>query len=190
MSKEISLKECFNKILYFIEENPKREGLDSRKILNGFRKIFRKFSSDNNFNLLSEENYTSNDDLKIDGLITVKNIDFVSMDESNFLPFYGTISIGYIPNRNIIELNALDNLITQSSTFLQNQYNFQKNVADLIFKLAGTSFVIVYCKAKHFIINDKGLSKKRIEKITYCYMCEPRFDNVAYIDEFLQIIEK
>ena len=46
-----------------------------------------------------------------DELIIEKNIDFYSMCEHHFLPFFGTICIAYIPNKNIFGFGDILKLI-------------------------------------------------------------------------------
>lgn len=67
-----------------------------------------------------------------DQMIVEKGIKYFTFCEHHFLPFFGEVKIGYIPNTKIIGLSKLARIVNYFSKALNTQEYFTKNIADYL----------------------------------------------------------
>lgn len=94
---------------------------------------------------------TSND------LIIEKNISFYSMCEHHFLPFFGKISLGYIPDGNIVGFGDLIKVIEAFSKRPQLQERLTAEIADTIFDTLKCKGVYIIIEAEHTCMTMRGV---------------------------------
>lgn len=82
-------------------------------------------------------------------MIIVRDIEFYSMCEHHVLPFYGKISVGYIPDGKIVGLSKVARLVDVFARRLQVQERFTAQVCDEILKTLGAKGVMAVCTAEH-----------------------------------------
>lgn len=151
----MKLATIIKNLLTTIGENVKRDGLVEtpvrvermyEELLSGYKKdpkkIFKKFES---------ESYK--------GLITVSNIDFYSLCEHHLLPFFGKVSIGYVPNGHILGLSKFARLVDIYSRRLQVQEHLTTQIADTLMKYLKAKGVIVHISAVHLCMSMRGVNK-------------------------------
>lgn len=109
------------------------------------------------------ENYipTDNNDLVIE-----KNISFYSMCEHHLLPFFGKISIAYIPNKKIIGFGEIIKVIEAFSKRPQLQERLSENIAETIFKGLDCKGVYILIEAEHLCMTMRGVKKPGSKIIT------------------------
>lgn len=122
-------------------------------------------------------------------IVIVKDIEFYSLCEHHILPFFGKVSIGYIPNGNMIGLSKLARLVNVFARRLQVQERLTAQICDALGKSLSTHGVIVTCKAQHLCMQMRGVEKQ--ESATVTFDCSGRFaENPALREEFYRLLER
>ncbi|CAM2393951.1 GTP cyclohydrolase I FolE [Fusobacterium nucleatum] len=99
-------------------------------------------------------------------LIIEKNIDFYSMCEHHFLPFFGTICIAYIPSKKIFGFGDILKLIEILSRRPQLQERLTDEIAKYIYELLDCQGVYVVIEAKHLCMTMRGQKKENTKILT------------------------
>lgn len=93
-------------------------------------------------------------------MVVVKDIEFYSMCEHHILPFFGKISIGYLPDGEMIGLSKLARLVNVYARRLQVQERLTSQVAHALSETLRTYGVIVLCSAEHLCMKMRGVEKQ------------------------------
>jgi len=173
-------------LLMEIGENPDREGLRNtpRRVAeswnflsSGYRsnldKIVRKavFKSDSN------------------NMILCKNIEVYSLCEHHMLPFFGTCTIGYITNGEVIGISKLARIVDHFSRRLQLQERLTADIAKTVMRLVNADGVGVIINAKHMCMTMRGVEKQHSSMTTSSILGSFRSDPSTRM-EFLALAEK
>lgn len=102
-------------------------------------------------------------------VVMVKDIEFYSMCEHHVLPFFGKISIAYIPDGRIVGLSKLARVVNVCARKLQVQERLTREVCDLIKSRLGARGVIVRCQASHLCMMMRGVEKQNSSTVTVEY---------------------
>ena len=102
-------------------------------------------------------------------MVIVRDIEFYSMCEHHILPFFGKLSIGYIPQGKIIGLSKLARIVDVYAKRLQVQERLTYQVCEKISKLLPNKGVIVACKAEHLCMKMRGVEKQDSATVTIDY---------------------
>lgn len=156
MNKEL-MEKAVHDLLIGMGENPEREGL--KETPKRVAKMYEEMLTKNDFN------YTTFED-KYDDLIMVKNIEFTSMCEHHLMPFYGIVTIAYIPNKQIIGLSKLARVVEKYAHNLQVQERLTEEILDDLKKNLGTEDVAVFIEAKHMCMIARGVKKELTSTVT------------------------
>ena len=178
------MKEYIIKVLQEIGENPQREGL--LETPSRFEKAYRFLTSGYQVNIeelvgnaIFEEN--------IEELILVKDVEFYSLCEHHLLPFYGKISVGYIPNQKIIGLSKIPRIIDVFSRRLQIQERMTDQIGKALESILQPKGVAVFCKSQHFCMMMRGVQKQKADLLTFSFLGELK-NNIERKNEFLNLI--
>ena len=118
-------------------------------------------------------------------MIIVRDIEFYSMCEHHILPFFGKVSIGYIPSDKIVGLRKLARIVNVFARRLQIQERFTAQICDEVLKATGAKGVIVECSGEHLCMKMRGVEKQHAATVTTHY--NGIFDgNPALRTEFFQ----
>ncbi len=102
-------------------------------------------------------------------LIVVKDIEFYSMCEHHILPFFGKVSIGYIPDGKIVGLSKLARIVNVYARRLQVQERFTAQICDVVRETLGAKGVIVTCSGEHLCMKMRGVEKQHSATTTMHY---------------------
>lgn len=118
-------------------------------------------------------------------MVIVKDIEFYSMCEHHILPFFGKISIGYIPKGQMVGLSKLARLVDVFAKRLQVQERLTSQIAEAVQSTLDTSGAIVLCTAQHLCMKMRGVEKQESSTTTIDYTGQ--FAENPYLrEEFLR----
>lgn len=179
------IAKLYKEIIKEIGEDPNREGLAKTpdRIAKSLEKLF------GGYRKKASETLTQFDGENYDEMIICKDIDFYSTCEHHMQPFFGKISIGYIPNKKIIGLSKLPRIVEIFSRRMQNQERLTMQIANTLNDLLKPKGVGVVVKAKHLCLMARGVEKQNASMITSS--CTGLFKkNSKTRSEFLRLIKE
>ncbi|MBD5194149.1 MAG: GTP cyclohydrolase I FolE [Bacteroidales bacterium] len=176
----------YKAILKLIGENPDREGLQKTPvraakalldITDGYRQNSLEIARQAVFEHAGSR------------MVIVKDIEFYSMCEHHILPFFGKISIGYIPKGKMIGLSKLARIVESFARRLQVQERLTSQVCELLSVAMPVHGVIVSCTAEHLCMKMRGVEKQETSTTTFDY--NGVFETDASLRmEFMQLIKQ
>lgn len=92
-----------------------------------------------------------------DDLILVRDIQFSSLCEHHLMPYFGTVTIGYIPDKKIMGLSKFPRLVNAVSNKLGLQERLTKEIATTVETYTGARGVIVYISSQHSCMSFRGI---------------------------------
>ncbi|XP_075680066.1 GTP cyclohydrolase punch isoform X2 [Dermatophagoides pteronyssinus] len=181
------LKEHYHNILVDIGEDPtKRQGL--YKTPERAAKAFRYYTCGYNLKLediLNDAIFNEDHD----EMVIVKDIEMFSLCEHHLTPIIGHVSIGYLPNKQVLGLSKLARVVEMYSRRLQVQERLTKQIATAIVEAVNPSGVGVVIEAAHMCMVMRGVQKINSKTITSCMLGEFR-ENPKTREEFLSLIRR
>ncbi|MBO5267320.1 MAG: GTP cyclohydrolase I FolE [Muribaculaceae bacterium] len=93
-------------------------------------------------------------------VVMVRDIEFYSMCEHHILPFFGHISIAYVPGGKIVGLSKLARTVDICARKLQVQERLTGEVAKVVADTLGAKGVLVICEAEHLCMKMRGVEKQ------------------------------
>ncbi|MDE7461877.1 MAG: GTP cyclohydrolase I FolE [Muribaculaceae bacterium] len=122
-------------------------------------------------------------------MVIVKDIEFYSMCEHHILPFFGKVSIGYIPKGKMIGLSKLARIVDNFARRLQVQERLTAQVCSLLNEALPNEGIIVSCDAEHLCMKMRGVEKQDSSTVTFDY-CGKFEDDPGLRDEFMRLCGK
>ncbi len=127
-------------------------------------------------------------DVQYDEMVVVKNIDFYSLCEHHMIPFYGTVSVGYLPKDKVIGLSKIPRLVDMFSKRLQVQERMTQEIAHAINDLISPKGVGVVVEGKHLCASMRGVKKPNVMMSTSALLGVIKEDHSSR-EEFLDHIK-
>lgn len=160
--EEKQAEEHIKQVLEYIGEDTGREGLleTPKRIRKAYDEVFSGYKQN------------PKDLMKVfhDGsckeMVILKNCEFYSMCEHHMFPFFGHISIGYIPNGKVIGISKLARLVDCFAKRMQIQERMTSQIADTIMQELNALGVIVVCEGVHFCMRSRGVKKQDASMVT------------------------
>jgi GTP cyclohydrolase I len=175
---------ALTRILKFIGDDPNREGLIDTpdRIIRSWGEIFAGYNQDP-----AEIMKRVFVDGACNEMVICRDIDFYSVCEHHFQPFYGRAHIGYIPDGKVVGLSKLARLFDVFARRLQIQEKLTAQVADSIMKYLEPKGCMIVVEAKHLCMLSRGTKKHTSEFITSAI--RGVFEHPEVRQEFLGLIK-
>lgn len=122
-------------------------------------------------------------------MVVVKDIEFYSTCEHHILPFFGKISVGYIPDGKIIGLSKLARIVDNFARRLQVQERLTAQICNLLSEAMPNKGVMVACEGEHLCMKMRGVEKQDTATVTYEF-CGLFADDPCLRMEFMRMIGK
>jgi len=158
------IKQASLSIIEAIGDDPKREGLvdTPQRLAEMYAELFSGIQMD------AREVLATGFSAGHHEMVIVRDIPFYSMCEHHFLPFYGVVHVGYIPNANgrVVGVSKLARVVEIFSRRLQLQERMTKQIADVIMESLKPDGVAVIIQAEHLCMVMRGIKKPGSNVIT------------------------
>ena len=147
----------YREIIKLLGENPDREGLLKTPI-RAARAIFgaTRGYDESGQNVIEQAVFTHEGSR----MVIVKDIEFYSFCEHHILPFFGHVSIGYIPDGKIVGLSKLARLVNVYARRLQVQERMTAEICRDLQRYLAPKGVIVVSTAQHLCMKLRGVEKQ------------------------------
>lgn len=100
------------------------------------------------------------------GIVVVKDIQFYSQCEHHLVPFFGTVSIAYLPSDKVVGLSKFARLVECFARRLQVQERMTKQLIDSIVTYLQPKGAMVVVKAEHLCMSMRGIQKPGTKTVT------------------------
>lgn len=153
----------FRKIIELLGDDPDREGLVKTPMRAAKAMLFATQGYD------MDPQQVMTQAIFEDGgsrMVVVKEIEFYSFCEHHILPFFGTVSIGYVPDGKMVGLSKLARLVNVVARRLQVQERLTAEICEAVNKALSPKGVIVVCRAQHLCMKMRGVEKQDSSTVT------------------------
>jgi GTP cyclohydrolase I len=144
-------------IIEAIGDDPQREGLQGtpQRIAEMYAEVFSGLEMDakSELNVGFEVGHRE--------MVILRDIPFYSMCEHHLLPFYGTVHVGYIPNKEgrVVGVSKLARVVEIFAKRPQLQERMTSQIADAIMEALQPDGVAVVVQAEHLCMTMRGIKK-------------------------------
>jgi GTP cyclohydrolase I len=169
--------------LEYIGEDPRREGLAGTpaRVVRSWSELYSGYAID------PASVFKTFSDGACQEMVVLRDVDFFSTCEHHLLPFFGTVAIGYIPDKSVIGVSKLARLVDIFSRRLQIQERLTAEIADTIVAHLAPKGAMVVCRATHLCMVARGVRKNRPEMVTSAI--RGSFAEAEVRAEFLRLME-
>jgi GTP cyclohydrolase IA len=99
-------------------------------------------------------------------LILLKNIEFYSICEHHFAPFFGVAHVGYIPNTKITGLSKIARMVEGFAKRFQVQERLTTQIVEAMEEVLQPQGTMVVIEAKHMCMCGRGIKKSNTSTVT------------------------
>ncbi len=171
-------------IIHAIGDDINREGIRDtpRRVVKSWKEIFSGYSKDP-----AKVLGTTFAGGTYDQMVVCKDIEMYSTCEHHMIPFFGKVSIGYIPSGRVVGLSKLARLVEVFSRRLQIQEQLTEQIAKTIDDVLNPFGVMVVIEAKHMCMCARGVGKQNSSMVTSSI--RGQFKKHEVRSEFLSLIK-
>ena len=150
-----NFSEAIKQLIKLCGDDPERDGLQDTpfRVLKAFLESTEGYREDPKLHL--EKTF----DIQHKGLILIKDIEFYSLCEHHFSPFFGVAHVGYIPKEKITGLSKVGRLVEGYAKRFQVQERLTTQIAQAIEEVLDPEGTIVMVEAKHMCMCSRGIKK-------------------------------
>lgn len=149
-------QELAKQMILELGEDPERDGLRKtpKRMAKAWQKICGGYGED------IEKVLTTFENEGCDEMIIIRDVEFYSTCEHHLLPFYGTVTVAYIPDKKIVGLSKIPRVIDIFARRLQNQERLTTQIAEALEKHLKPKGVAVLISSKHMCVMARGVEKQ------------------------------
>ena len=157
------LAECYRQIIEIVGEDSTREGLLRTpvraakalwSVTGGYRRSLEETVGDAVFECQQRE------------MVIVKDIEYYSLCEHHILPFFGHVSVGYLPKGKILGLSKLARIVDLYARRLQVQERLTDEICQAVARVLPTDGVMVSISGEHLCMKMRGVEKQDSATVT------------------------
>ena len=147
--------EALQDLIELCGDNPEREGLEETpaRVLKAFLEYTEGYKEDPKVHL--EKVF----DVKHNDLVLVKDIEFHSLCEHHFAPFFGVAHVAYIPNGKVTGLSKIARVIDGYARRFQVQERLTNQITNAMEEILRPQGVMTVIEAKHMCMCGRGVRK-------------------------------
>lgn len=170
------------RLLEHIGEDPTREGL-----LDTPKRVIKALSEmTGGYKLNAADVLGTVFDETSDEMVVLSGIRFSSMCEHHMLPFVGTATVGYVPDRNVVGLSKMARLVHMFAQRLQVQERMTSQIADAMWDELRPLGVGVVIKGHHMCMGVRGVREPAAQMTTSAMLGIMKHSDAARA-EFFQL---
>lgn len=182
MQNDSGVDDNIRRILQYIGEDPKREGLleTPSRVSKSYSELFAGYKQKPEDVLKVFEDGACNE------MVILRDVEFVSFCEHHMLPFYGVAHLGYLPKGKVVGVSKLARILEIYAKRLQIQERLTQQVTRALddhLQPLGSACIL---EAKHFCMVCRGVLKQNSIMITSSLTGE--FLKPEVRQEFLNLI--
>ncbi|WP_246204205.1 GTP cyclohydrolase I FolE [Pallidibacillus pasinlerensis] len=154
--------EALRHLIELCGDDPNRDGLleTPQRVLKAFLEYTEGYQED------PKEHLKKVFDVQHRELVLVKDIEFYSICEHHFAPFFGVAHVGYIPNEKITGLSKIARMVDGYAKRFQVQENLTNQIADAVEEILEPQGTMVVVEAKHMCMCGRGIKKSDAKTTT------------------------
>lgn len=99
-------------------------------------------------------------------IVLIKDIEFFSLCEHHFAPFFGVAHVAYIPSDTVTGLSKIGRLVDELSKRFQVQERLSDEIVEIIFNTLKPLGCIVKIEATHMCMCSRGVKKSNSKTVT------------------------
>lgn len=122
-----------------------------------------------------------------DEMVVVRDIEFYSLCEHHLLPFFGRVSVGYLPRGKVIGLSKIPRIVELYAKRLQIQERLTTEIATFLMERLEPRGVGCVVEASHLCTMMRGVKKEQARMVTSAMLGTFRRDGRTR-NEFLRLI--
>ncbi len=180
------IESATSEILEALGEDPEREGLlkTPHRVAKMYDELLAGYRTDP-LKLINKAVF----DVDYSDMVIVKNIEFYSLCEHHMLPFFGHVSVAYIPNKRVIGLSKIPRIVDLFARRLQVQERMTRQIADFIHEVLQPQGVAVVAEGVHMCSMMRGVKKADASMTTSSVLGSFR-ENISTRMEFMEHLRR
>lgn len=120
-------------------------------------------------------------------MVVIRDIEFYSLCEHHILPFFGTVTVGYVPKGKIVGLSKVARIVEVFARRLQVQERMTRQICESLAVELNAEGVIVMSRASHMCMRMRGVEKENssTQSLEYCGV----FEKPECRNEFFNLLQ-
>ena len=155
---EGGIHDNITRLLQFVGENPEREGLKETPAR--VAKAWQHWCGGYDVNIPALMKTFKDGADGCDEMVVVRDIPFYSHCEHHLAPFFGTATVAYIPDGQVVGLSKIPRVVNAFARRLQVQERLTNQIADALQTHLKPKGVGVIIKARHLCMESRGIEQQ------------------------------